>query len=315
MKSQGIIRVDFVDFYAGFRKTENFFYNLLRERFDVRICDKPDFLIYSHEGDHHKLYRCKKIYFTVESFLPDFTECDYALTCHPLEDARHLRTPIYIMYGAPEKIQKRGISAEAILAGKKKFCSFIVSNRNQRKTRQRIDFFQKLNARKKVDSAGKVLNNIGEVLRGHSREKIEFLRQYKFNIAFENKMLPGYTTEKIYEAMQAHCLPIYWGNPDIAKEFNPKSFLNYFDFPSEEALIDRIIELDKDDAKYLEYMRQPYFNNDQPNEFFNRGRILDFFERIFNDTSKPISQSSSVSLGRWTLVRRNKINPPPDDPE
>ncbi len=36
------IRLDFCDFWPGFQKTNNFFYNLLRERFDVEICDQPD---------------------------------------------------------------------------------------------------------------------------------------------------------------------------------------------------------------------------------------------------------------------------------
>src|SRR5438309_10477229 len=79
--------------------------------------------------------------------------------------------------------------------------------------------------------------------------KIEFLKRYKFNIAFENASLPGYTTEKIVEPMAARCLPIYWGNPLIHREFNPKSFLNYVDFRDEAALIERIIELDQNDAR------------------------------------------------------------------
>ena len=83
--------------------------------------------------------------------------------------------------------------------------------------------------------------------------------------------------------MQARAMPIYWGNPRIAAEFNPKSFLNYFDFPSEEALIEKIIELDQDDAKYLEYLRQPYFHNNRPNEFFSRERLLNQFENDFHD--------------------------------
>jgi len=78
--------------------------------------------------------------------------------------------------------------------------------------------------------------------------KIEFLKRYKFNIAFENASLPGYTTEKIVEPMAARCLPIYWGNPLIEREFNPKSFLNYFDFRDDDALIEKIIEFDESDA-------------------------------------------------------------------
>ena len=99
------------------------------------------------------------------------------------------------------------------------------------------------------------MNNIGRRIAPGTVAKREFMAPYKFNIAFENGSTPGYTTEKIVEAMWARNLPIYWGNPRIAKEFNPRSFLNYFDFPSEDALVEKIIELDRDDPKYMEYLR------------------------------------------------------------
>jgi len=105
--------------------------------------------------------------------------------------------------------------------------------------------------------------------------KIEFLKRYKFNIAFENASLPGYTTEKLVEAMAARCLPIYWGNPLIHREFNPKSFLNYLDFPHEDALIARIVALDESDALYRQHLAETYFPHNRPNEFFNLDRVLD----------------------------------------
>jgi glycosyltransferase involved in cell wall biosynthesis len=158
-----------------------------------------------------------------------------------------------------------------------------------------------------VDSAGASLNNIGFVLAAGSPSKEAFLRQYKFNIAFENCSVSGYTTEKIVDAMAAGCLPIYWGNPRIAEEFNPGSFLNYFDFPSEEALIEKIIELDRDDAKYMEYLRQPYFHNNTPNTSFDRNRILDQFERIFTTKIRPVSARRRwIQLGRWIAVKKNR---------
>lgn len=57
------------------------------------------------------------------------------------------------------------------------------------------------------------------------------------------------------------------GNLHIAEEFNPKSSVNRFDLSSEEAAIEKSIELDEDGVQYLEYARQLYFNNNQPNDF------------------------------------------------
>lgn len=47
--------------------------------------------------------------------------------------------------------------------------------------------------------------------------KIAFIKNYKFNICPENSDAPGYCTEKIFHAIQAGCIPIYWGtdnNPE-----------------------------------------------------------------------------------------------------
>lgn len=314
------IRIDFCDFSQNFSKTDNYFFRLLSERFNVELCDQPDFLIYCNYGHEHLMHSGVRIFFSGEADLPDYRECDYSIACVKLDDPRHLQFPLYIydVYGKPEEIIKKNDDVEKIMAEKKKFCAFIIGGYN-RKNRNRVAFFEKLSKYKRVDSGGKKLNNIGGPVPGGPRGKIEFLRQYKFNIAFENRSLPGYTTEKIFEPMVARCLPIYWGDPDVNEHFNPRSFLNRADFPSDEALIEKIIELDQDDAKYLEYVRQPYFYNDEPNQFVNHQRSLDFFEKIFSTRITPVAQARRKTFsfgrlfGRWKLVKRHhwhKMQPP-----
>jgi hypothetical protein len=297
-----IIRLDFCDFGANFPKEENFFYRLLRERFDVRLHSRPDYLIYSHHGDFHRMHDCAKIFYTVESIRPDFRQCDYALTCFHIDDPRHLRFPHYVWDGLGEDLIKQPDEAARLLPEKKKFCSFIVSSPGPQ---ERIKFFEKLSRYKKVDSGGRVLNNIGGPIPGSVRGKLDFLRPYKFNLAYENAALEGYTTEKLFEAMKARCVPIYWGNPRINEEFNPRSFLNRADFASDEALIERIKQIDEDDGLLAECLSQPYYHGNKPNEYFDHGRILDFFERIFENRGQPVSQRRGFSFGRWTLLKRN----------
>ena len=101
------VRLDFCDFWPGFLKTGNFFYNLLRERFDIEICDQPDFLIYADPGQHlHRVHDCVKIYFSVESFRPDFNECDYGFTCQYVDDPRNFRLPYYVLTTNAQKLIK-----------------------------------------------------------------------------------------------------------------------------------------------------------------------------------------------------------------
>ncbi len=304
------IQIDFCDFWPGFSKTNNFFYQTLQRQFEVELADQPDILIYADPGSHaHRLQRGLKVYFGIESHLPDWRECDYAMTCHYLEDPRHLRLPFYALSGDTRQFDKSAEDPEALLAAKTRFCGFVVSNAGNRAAQKRVQFFQALSARKHVDSAGRTLNNMGGPLAGGWAGKLAFLKTCKFNIAFENKSLPGYTTEKIVQAMRARCIPIYWGSPRIHEEFNPRSFLNYFDFPSETALIERILELDRRDDLYLEMLRQPYLNENPPNETYQKERIWTFFDRIL--TEGPKRRARKVfSLGRWMWVKRNKPREP-----
>jgi hypothetical protein len=67
--------------------------------------------------------------------------------------------------------------------------------------------------------------------------KIPALRGYRFNIAYENTGgLPGYLTEKLFDSFAACCVPIYWGNPDIAQVVPSKCFIDRRDFRSHEEL-------------------------------------------------------------------------------
>jgi alpha(1,3/1,4) fucosyltransferase len=298
------IRIDFCDFWSGFPKEDNFFVRLLRTRFEIEVAEDPDFLFYAEFGHQHRLFPCPRIFFSGESSRPNFRECDYALTCHDLDDPRHLRLPLYVLYTSPERLLKTQDEPEHLLATRTKFCSLVISNP---RPSERTDFFHRLSRYRTVDSGGSALNNLGHRIGATHAEKLEFLQPYKFNIAFENRSLSGYTTEKLVDAMLARCLPIYWGNPQVAREFNPKSFLNALDYPSQDALVQRIIQIDQDDALYLDYLRQPYFHQNQPNEFFAANRLLDFFQKIFTTRIQPVgARRSFFQLGRWILVKKKR---------
>ena len=79
---------------------------------------------------------------------------------------------------------------------------------------------------------------------GKQLTKHEFLLRHRFVIAPENSCSDGYVTEKVYEALHAGCVPIYWGcevppEPDI---FNPRRIL-FFNDTNIDNLIARAAEL------------------------------------------------------------------------
>jgi hypothetical protein len=185
-----------------------------------------------------------------------------------------------------------------------KFCSFVVSNAGKKKTQRRVDFFHTLSEYKKVDSGGRYLNNIGGPLAAGSASKIKFLSEYKFNIAFENKSKPGYTTEKIVEAFLAGTVPIYWGNPRIAEEFNPESFVDATSFKNDFDLVQYVRELDEDESLYRKMASQSPLKTAQVEKFFEDESFYRFFQKVF---SSEIPDSRRKYFWLWRLCNQNKF--------
>ena len=270
------IKIDFSDFWGGFDKTDNYFYNLLKEEFDIEISNNPDVLFFSVFGNQHQSYQCKKVFYTGENVEPPLGYCDYSFSFDYLDDVRNYRLPHYLLYDGYYELARTKVIEESMV--NRKFCNFVASNGN---CNERNSFVQELSKYKKVDSGGRFMNNIGYAV----PDKRKFQSEYKFSVAFENNAYrpqhPGYTTEKIMEPMTVNSIPIYWGNPLINKEFNQKSFVNFYDFNDINKMIEYIIELDKDDNKYLEMLNQPWFvdyNIPENNKIQN---IKSFLYKIF----------------------------------
>ncbi len=271
------IKIDFSDFWGGFNKTDNYFYNLLKEEFDIEISSNPDYLFFSVFGNQHQNYRCKKIFYTGENVAPPLGYCQYSFSFDYLDDVRNYRLPHYLLYDGYYDLIRPKIIEESM--AKRKFCNFVASNPN---CGVRNEFVEQLSKYKKVDSGGRWMNNIGYAV----PDKRKFQSEYKFSIAFENEAYrpqhPGYTTEKIMEPMTVNSVPIYWGNHLINKEFNTKSFVNFYDFKDMNEMIDYVIELDKDDNKYLEVLNQPWFIDYNVPENNKLENIKSFLYKIFN---------------------------------
>lgn len=253
---------------------DNWFVRLLGQRWHVEVSDRPDVLIYSWFGTSHLDHACTKVYFAGECDAPDFDLCDFALTFEHLDDPRHLRLPLFLLYfDIAELVKPPDFDAEARIARKSGFCNFVYSNP---RCRRRNAFMAKLGRYKRVDSGGKWMNNIG----GPVADKLEFVSRYKFTIAFENREHPGYTTEKLVEPMRVDSLPIYWGSPTVGRDFDTSSFVHVSAGMSDEEAIERIIALDRDPAAHAAMLSRPWLVDNRVPEAFTSTRILDFFERI-----------------------------------
>lgn len=278
------IKVKFVDFFDGFNEISNEFLEVLRLRYDVEICDDPDYVIYSGFGYDHLKFDCIRIFFTGECLTPDFNECDYAIGFDRLKFSdRYARIPLYntMQYKQDYKslLNRQSITFNDVK--ERGFCSFVVSNCFANDAR--AIFYEQLSQYKHIASGGRYKNNIG----GSVKDKKTFLSKYKFNIAFENCSHDGYATEKIMEAFAAGVIPIYYGDPRIAEDFNPKSFVNAHDFPSFDAMIERVKEIDNNDELYLSMLNEPIIQGDA-----NVAELSDFLYSIFD---QPLSSAKRRS--------------------
>lgn len=278
-------KIYFLNLNCTLRPSDNIILSALNKLYPNRIIEdpkSPEFLFFGE--DHsipHKQYNCVKIYVAQENKMPNFREYDYAMTYLELKDPRNIRLPFYVHGVRPSALVKGQKELDDLLAKKTKFCCFIASNLNLKRTQERVNFFNKLSRYKKVDSGGKVLNNIGYQV----GNKKDFLLPYKFNIAFENRCYPGYTSEKIVHAMATRTLPIYWGNPSIQADFNPRSFINVHDYANFDEAIEKIIEIDKDDNLFLKMHQEPYFYGNKPSHFYSEERLMSFLQTIFESPS------------------------------
>jgi hypothetical protein len=66
--------------------------------------------------------------------------------------------------------------------------------------------------------------------KGTVASKSETLSRYKFSICFENMILPGWITEKIFDCLAAGCVPVYWGAPEVADVIPADSFIDMRQF-------------------------------------------------------------------------------------
>ena len=240
-----------------------------------------------------------------EALNPDLNIFDYAITfnCNLQDGDRICRIPPGLFLDLP--VHNNITYQEALNKVKNdnlKFCNFIYSNPDAHPLRDQL--FYKLSEYKHVDSHGPHLNNTGTK---RSREKqnyqeigINIKSKYKFSIAAENAILNGYTSEKLLTSLKAHTVPIYFGNPKVADEFNPEAFINFnaldFNF---DALLAKVKEIDEDDELWAKMVSAPWHTHEQI-EYINKQaeNYKNFINNIF-DPSVPLHQKKRVPMGTW----------------
>lgn len=288
------IKIDFVDFWTDLDKENNFFTNILKKYYNVVISKNPDYVFFSNMGRNNTKYRkAVKIFFTGENIVPDFNNCDYALGFQEIGFGdRYRRLPLYALYTdiierAKDKHKASKDSYD------RKFCNYVISNPDASDEREEI--INAISEYSQVDSGGRYRNNVG----GAVQDKLSFASGYRFSLALENSGQAGYTTEKILEAFAAGTVPIYWGNPDIKRDFNEKAFINASDFSSMEELKEYVAKVNEDKQLYMQYMEADILGNDVlSNKYFDEEYTAEFLCNIFDQDINKAYRRNMVYYGK-----------------
>lgn len=301
-----IIKINFCDFYKEFNKEDNFFTRIINKYFDgYEITEKPDFLFYSCYGtDYLKYKNCVKIFYTGEPVSPNFNECDYAIGYDWMSfEDRYFRRPIWLV----ESSYFSGYyNIDDDNALNRKFCNFIYSNGNDGEgAKFRKQFAIALSKYKSIDCPGQVLHNMNASMSGRTssdwrKSKVDFINNYKFTIAFENTSISGYSTEKILHPLIARSIPIYWGDSQAERVFNTDAMIYCNQYENIDSIIDRVIELDRDDDKYLATLHQ-----NPMSEGFNKDELLEFEKWMIHILAKGNNpyNKDSISLASRMSIR------------
>ncbi|CAE7850564.1 iccG, partial [Symbiodinium microadriaticum] len=272
-------RIAFVDFWPGFEENTDrwFCKDWFRANLPgvevVEAHERPDVVMCSLFGRSRLRYlqygsTAKLVFFTGENVRPPVGRVPLCISFDHMEEVPptvHMRIPLWIFNKEVHDVleiheARRSSNLNSTVHKRAGFCSWVASNATMYNAEFRTRFVQILSSRyHKVACGGEVMNNVG----GPIKDKMEFLRGYRFNICFENASHPGYCTEKLLHAFASESIPIYWGDPSCSgkgtgtSDFNTDAFISAHDFEDTAQLIKYIARVDQDPVLFESYLRQP----------------------------------------------------------
>ena len=264
-----------------FRQNDMFYKEIKYSKADIEF-----FSVFGYKRFLEKSKSSYKIFFTGENvnsggvvdtyrqYAGNCTEyVDLAMGFDFIDVDNYLRLPLWIPwyfqpYDSKDDIKRKLQSFTCFFERRTKFCSMIARHDT---TKLRSKICQDVSRIAHVDCPGKLLHNDDTLWQQFADNKDQYLRQYKFNICPENSIGNGYVTEKLFQAWNAGCIPIYNGyskdpEPGI---LNPKVFLWYEPDGDNTDMLNRIRELNADEKKYKEFISQQFFMDTAVDKIYN----------------------------------------------
>lgn len=306
------IKIAYVDFWKNFDYNNFFLHEMLTNNYEVEVTkDSPDFVICSVFGHDVFKYSCPRILFVGEVYCPDFNIYDYAIGFDRIQFGdRYLRFPLSVIDRENLSLALEKHLKDDDYYNREGFCSFVVSSGGG-VDNLRDWYFEKISEYKQVTSGGRFKNNLPD---GKPVEdKRAFQEGFRFSLCFENTSFPGYATEKILDAWASGCIPIYFGDPEITKDFNEKSFIQCKGKDDFEQVLKRIKEIEDSRELYLEMVHEPILcENSEIIECLGNEKLMEFLCYILDQPKHSAYRRNSKStmwgkFYEYQLIKLEKI--------
>lgn len=270
---------------------------------------KPSVIICSSFGSYWllkiilKVYKVPSIFFTEENLttLKKYREYKTYLDGQPslamgfdyCGTGNYRRFPLWLMYLFPPEvavtasvadIQTRLDEIEAkSRCSKTKFAAMVASHdgyASKKKVFGHVEIVSRAEITEKVGTIdfvhcpGKLLHNDNSLKDEYQDDKQVYLEQFLFNICAENACVEGYVTEKIFEALEAGTIPIYWGDPNPEPAIlNPQRII-FWDGARVEEVLSTIKALYLDINLREQFLREPFFVKTAAQEIYDHFSCL-----------------------------------------
>lgn len=170
--------------------------------------------------------------------------------------------PLFVPYLYCNNFITRITQAKNITNVPKNDVCAIITNPNGT---MRNAFLNKLEKYFNVTYAGKYKNNIGGNIdyMFNTDEYLDIIGSFKFIVSMENSKNDTYITEKLVNGMLANIIPVYWGTTSVFDYFNKDRFLNVVNEEDIDNVINKMIEISRDDNMWLKMVNQDNLLNNK----------------------------------------------------
>lgn len=255
--------IDFIEkrnLLNGNKKKKVALYSVFGPRW-VTLFDNADVRLFVERENLHKPH--------FEGFLHRYLEDEKFSLSLGFDDIQHpqyMRFPFWLMWTVfPATVRFEDIKDFVAKANnikpdsaRSRFCAYVCSHDDL--NRQRI--FNEFNAIAPLSCPGRLFHNDDSLKTQFDDDKIKYLSCFKFNLTPENSDEPGYVTEKLFEAIGAHTVPIYNGSGN-----NPEP-----DIINHDAIV--FIRLGRDNAEAVRFVEELNSSPSKYDEFSAQHRFL-----------------------------------------